>query len=253
MLKIVIFGTGNLAKHLYTAFLKADGVDVVQVVGRNVKELQQFSEYSTISNDFNAIIDADVYLIAVKDDAISEVSQYLMDTNGIVAHTSGAIGLNAIKATNKGVFYPLQTFTKDKAVDFSTVPFCVEANDEKSLKTLKTLATSISKNVYQIDSEQRKKLHLAAVFVNNFTNYLYSVGEELCLEEGLSFDLLKPLIMETASKIQTMSPQDAQTGPARRNDIKSMKGHQELLNKKEHITLYKLLSQAIIQAHEEEL
>ncbi|WP_108244181.1 Rossmann-like and DUF2520 domain-containing protein [Muricauda brasiliensis] len=253
MLKIVILGTGNLAKQLYTTFSKADSVDVVQVVGRNMKELQQFSEYSTISNDFGAITDADVYVIAVKDDAISEVSQYLMDTNRIVAHTSGAIGLNAIKATNKGVFYPLQTFTKDKAVDFSTVPFCVEANDEKSLKTLKTLATSISENVYQIDSEQRKKLHLAAVFVNNFTNYLYSVGEELCLEEGLSFDLLKPLIMETASKIQTMSPKEAQTGPARRNDIKSMESHLMLLDKEEHITLYKLLSQAIKQAHEKEL
>ncbi|NVN19275.1 DUF2520 domain-containing protein [Muricauda sp. HICW] len=253
MLKIVIFGTGNLAKHLYTAFLKADGVDVVQVVGRNVKELQQFSEYSTISNDFNAIIDADVYLIAVKDDAISEVSEFLMDKNGIVAHTSGAISLNTIQAANKGVFYPLQTFTKDKEVDFSNIPICIESEGKDSFETLNTLSKSISENVHYIDSEQRKKLHLAAVFVNNFTNYLYSVGEELCLEEGLSFDLLKPLIMETAHKIQNMSPQDAQTGPARRNDIKSMKSHQELLNKKEHITLYKLLSQAIIQAHEEEL
>ncbi|MBO0340778.1 Rossmann-like and DUF2520 domain-containing protein [Flagellimonas profundi] len=253
MLRIVILGTGNLAKHLYDAFIKARDVDVVQVVGRNREDLQQFSGHATISNDFDAIADADVYLVAVKDDAIGEVSKYLSNKKGLVAHTSGAMGLNAIQTTNKGVFYPLQTFTKGKAVDFSNIPICMEAEEKDSLETLRTLATSISENVHYIDSDQRKKLHLAAVFVNNFTNYLYHVGEELCLEEGLSFELLKPLILETANKVQIMSPTEAQTGPARRNDVKSMGNHLELLNKEEHSTLYKLLSQAIKQAHEEEL
>ncbi|WP_437395633.1 Rossmann-like and DUF2520 domain-containing protein [Flagellimonas lutimaris] len=253
MLNIVILGTGNLAKHFYSAFSKADNVDVVQVVGRNQKELQRFSKHSNISNDFDNITDADVYLIAVKDDAITEVSNYLANKKGIVVHTSGATDLNAIKSKNRGVFYPLQTFTKGKTVDFGSIPICIEAEEKNSLETLRNLAKSISKNVHHIDSEQRKKLHLAAVFVNNFTNYLYSVGEELCLEEGLSFDLLKPLILETAEKVWTMSPKEAQTGPARRNDIKSMESHLKLLNKKEHITLYKLLSQAIKQDHEEEL
>ncbi len=253
MLKIVILGTGNLAKHLYTAFIKANAVDIVQVVGRNQKELEQFSMHSTLSNDFAFIADADVYLIAVNDDAITEVSQHLLKKKGIVAHTSGAIGLNAIQPANKGVLYPLQSFTKGKTVDFSSIPICIEAEEKESLETLRTLANSISENVHHIDSEQRKKLHLAAVFVNNFTNYLFSIGEELCLEEGLSFDLLKPLISETADKIQAMSPKEAQTGPARRNDTKSMDSHLKLLNKKEHIALYKLLSQAIKQAHEKEL
>jgi len=253
MLKIVILGTGNLAKHLYTAFTEADGVDVVQVVGRNGKALEQFSEHSSPSSDFATIADADVYLLAVKDDAISEVSQHLSQKKGIVAHTSGAIGLKAIQPKNKGVFYPLQSFTKDKTVDFGSVPICIEAEKSESLETLRILAGSVSKNVSEVDSEQRKKLHLAAVFVNNFTNYLYGIGEELCLEEGLPFDVLKPLIMETAEKIQVLSPKEAQTGPARRNDIKSMQSHLELLNKKEHIALYKLLSEAIKQAHEKEL
>ncbi|MBO0330102.1 Rossmann-like and DUF2520 domain-containing protein [[Muricauda] lutisoli] len=253
MLRIVILGTGNLAKHLYDAFITTKDVDVLQVVGRNREDLQQFSEYATISNDFDAIAEADVYLVAVKDDAISEVSKYLSNKKGLVAHTSGAMCLNAIQTTNKGVFYPLQTFTKGIAVDFSNIPICIEAEEKDSLESLRTLATSISENVHHIDSDQRKKLHLAAVFVNNFTNYLYHVGEELCLEEGLSFELLKPLILETANKVQIMSPIEAQTGPARRNDLKSMGNHLELLNKEEHITLYKLLSQAIKQAHEEEL
>lgn len=253
MLKIVILGTGNLAKHLYSAFSKPNHVKIVQVVGRNREALGLFSAHVSTSNDFNAIVDADLYLIAVKDDAITEVSGHLLDKEGLVAHTSGAIGLNAIQPKNKGVFYPLQTFTKGKTVDFRSIPICIEAQQKKSLETLKKLAGSISKNVHHIDSEQRKKLHLAAVFVNNFTNYLYGVGEELCLEEGLSFDLLKPLIMETAEKVQNISPKDAQTGPARRNDVKSMESHLELLNKKEHITLYKLLSQAIKRAHEKKL
>ncbi len=253
MLKIVILGTGNLAKHLFNAFSKVKDVNVVQIVGRNQEELKQFSKYSATSNDFYAITDADIYLIAVKDDAISEVSSYLLDKNGVVVHTSGAIGLNAIQPDNRGVFYPLQTFTKGKPVEFGSIPICIEAEARESLEILRRLSESISENVHHIDSEQRKKLHLAAVFVNNFTNYLYSVGEELCLEEGLSFDLLKPLILETADKIRTVSPKEAQTGPARRKDTKSMENHLKLLNKKEHITLYKLLSQAIKQAHEKEL
>lgn len=253
MLKIVILGTGNLAKHLYSAFSKAGHVKIVQVVGRNREALGLFPAHVSTSNDFNAIADADLYLIAVKDDAITEVSGHLLDKEGLVAHTSGAMGLDAIQPKNKGVFYPLQTFTKGKTVDYRSIPICIEAAQKGSIGTLRTLAGSISENVHFIDSEKRKKLHLAAVFVNNFTNYLYGVGEELCLEEGISFDLLKPLIMETAEKVQNISPIDAQTGPARRNDVKSMEGHLELLNKKEHMTLYKLLSQAIKRAHEKKL
>lgn len=253
MLSISILGTGNLAKHLFDAFLKAKGINVVQVVGRNKEALAQFSKHCTISQDFTTIADADVYLMAVKDDAITEVSEYLSHKKGVVAHTSGAIGLEAIQAVNKGVFYPLQTFTKGKPVSFQSIPICIEAQSKQSLEILRTLGHSISENVHHIDSEQRKKLHLAAVFVNNFTNYLYDVGESLCLDEGLSFDLLKPLILETAEKVQGLSPKEAQTGPARRNDSESMEAHLDLLNNEEHITLYKLLSQAIKKRHEEEL
>jgi predicted short-subunit dehydrogenase-like oxidoreductase (DUF2520 family) len=253
MLSISILGTGNLAKHLFDAFLKAKGINVVQVVGRNKEALAQFSEHCTISQDFTTIADADVYLMAVKDDAIAEVSKYLSHKKGVVAHTSGAIGLEAIQAVNKGVFYPLQTFTKGKPVSFQSIPICIEAQSKQSLEILRTLGHSISENVHHIDSEQRKKLHLAAVFVNNFTNYLYDVGESLCLDEGLSFDLLKPLILETAEKVQGLSPKEAQTGPARRNDSESMEAHLDLLNNEEHRTLYKLLSQAIKKRHEEEL
>lgn len=253
MLNVVILGTGNLSRHLFEAFSKAKGVDVIQVVGRNLNDLAWFSHHSAVSNDFTEIFDADVYLIAVKDDAISEVSEFLADKKGIVAHTSGAMTMNAIQAPKRGVFYPLQTFSKGRSVDFKTIPICIEASDTTSLNKLTQLGRCISENGQEIDSVQREKLHLAAVFVNNFTNYLYGVGESLCLENDVSFDLLKPLILETAQKVQSMSPKIAQTGPARRNDGKSMQKHLDLLTDEQKKTIYTLLSNAIKETYEKEL
>lgn len=253
MLNVVILGTGNLARHLFEALSKAKGVKIIQVIGRNKVELEWFSDHTTTSNDFEAIADADVFLIAVKDDAITEVSKFLSSKNGVVAHTSGAMEMEVIQTKNKGVFYPLQSFTKGRPIDFSDVPICLEAESKTSMAVLKELAICLSENVQEIDSLQRKNLHLAAVFVNNFTNYLYGIGEEICVKNRLSFDLLKPLIAETAEKIKTMSPKDAQTGPARRNDIKSIQNHLELLDDKDKIALYTFLSDAIKRTYEKEL
>ncbi len=253
MLSVVILGTGNLAMHLFRAFSRSSGVRVVQVVGRNPESLYWFSGLVSTTTDFTIIEDADVYLIAVKDDATAEVSHHLHGKKGVVAHTSGTVEMDALIPENRGVFYPLQTFTKGKDIDFEKVPICIEAKEEQSLIILRSLAHTLSQNVHEVHSEQRKKLHLAAVFVNNFTNYLYAVGEEICIKEGLPFDLLKPLILETAEKIQSMSPKEAQTGPARRNDQKSMQDHLKLLDNEKHIALYKLMSEAIKQAYEKKL
>ncbi|WP_067036813.1 Rossmann-like and DUF2520 domain-containing protein [Allomuricauda sp. CP2A] len=253
MLSIVILGTGNIAKHLAGALSKAEAVTLAQVVGRNQEQLHWFSSLAPTTNDFNAIVDADVYLIAVKDDAIVEVSEYLSDKKGIVAHTSGATEMDSLPMENRGVFYPLQSFTEGRPLDFKSIPFCIEAHWEGSAKTLKLLARHLSDSVYDIDSHQRKKLHLAAMFVNNFSNYLYGVGEKICVEEGLTFDLLKPLILETAEKVQTISPKEAQTGPARRGDEKTMQAHLALLEDEKHIELYKLFSEAIKKVYEEKL
>ncbi|WP_108424671.1 Rossmann-like and DUF2520 domain-containing protein [Flagellimonas amoyensis] len=253
MLSVVILGTGNLAMHLFRAFSATTGAQVVQVVGRNPESLRSFSTQVATTTDPTSIKDADVYIIAVKDDAIAEVSRQLNEKNGVVVHTSGAVAMDALTPENRGVFYPLQTFTKGKDIDFGKVPICIEAKEEQSLALLKSLALTLSQNVHEVNSEQRKKLHLAAVFVNNFTNHLYGIGEELCEKEGLSFDLLKPLILETAEKIQSMSPKEAQTGPARRSDQKSMQDHLKLLNNDKHIALYNLMSEAIKQVYEKEL
>lgn len=253
MLSVVILGTGNLAMHLFRAFSKTTGAHVVQVVGRSPESLHSFSGHVDTTTDPTLIKDADVYIIAVKDDAIAGVSSHLLGKKGIVVHTSGAVDMDVLKPENRGVFYPLQTFTKGKDIDFEKVPVCIEANKRESLELLRSLAHTLSENVHEVDSGQRKKLHLAAVFVGNFTNYLYGIGEEICLKEGLSFDLLKPLIVETAEKIQSMSPKEAQTGPARRNDQKSMQAHLKLLGNDNHIVLYNLMSEAIKQVYEEKL
>ena len=138
----------------------------------------------------------------------------------------------------------LQTFSKDKTIDFSEVPFCLEAENEKDYQLLVKLAKSIGKKTYNVNSEQRKALHVAAVFVNNFTNHLYKIGNDICKENNVPFEILQPLIKETAAKIEELSPEKSQTGPAIRNDKKTIKNHLDLLNKEQEI-IYKILTKSI--------
>uniref|UniRef100_UPI003F6C24CC Rossmann-like and DUF2520 domain-containing protein n=1 Tax=Polaribacter sp. TaxID=1920175 RepID=UPI003F6C24CC len=186
---------------------------------------------------------ADVTIIAVSDDAIAEVSSKI--NNDFVVHTSGACAVNALKNPNKkGVFYMLQTFSRDKKVDFTKIPFCLEAEDFKALEILKRLAKHLGNKIYIINSEQRKILHIAAVFVNNFTNHLYKIGNDICSDYHIPFEILYPLINETSEKIQKISPENAQTGPAIRNDEKTIKNHLNLLDKKQQ-KIYKILTKSI--------
>ncbi|UII76058.1 F420-dependent NADP oxidoreductase [Flagellimonas sp. HMM57] len=253
MLSTVILGTGNVAQHLFKAFTQSSLVEVVQVVGRKETNLEYFSKTTATTTNFDQIKDADVYLIAVKDDAIPSVSRFLKDRLGIVAHTSGAVSMDFLESKNNGVFYPLQTFTKGREIDLKSVPICIEAKQELAIKALKILGNAISEYVYEINSLQRKKLHLAAVYANNFVNHLYGISETICLDEGLPFALLQPLIKETANKVQSISPKEAQTGPAIRNDKKTMNSHLKLLKKESQTELYTLLSKAIKETHEEKL
>ncbi|TAI48631.1 Rossmann-like and DUF2520 domain-containing protein [Flagellimonas allohymeniacidonis] len=253
MLSVVLIGTGNVAHHLFRAFQTTDVVEIVQVFGRDEGSLNSFLGEVEIASDFDAIKDADVYLLAVSDKAIGTISEKLKYKTGLVAHTSGATDMNLILSQNRGVFYPLQTFSKDRNVDFVGIPICVEAENREGVEILEKLGQAISNQVFEIDSHQRKKLHLAAVFVNNFTNHLYQIGAEICKEEGLPFDILKPLVLETAQKVMDLSPLEAQTGPAKRGDNESIKAHLELLKDKNQTELYALLSKAIKKTYEEKL
>jgi predicted short-subunit dehydrogenase-like oxidoreductase (DUF2520 family) len=246
MITITIIGSGNVAQHLIDAFVKSKAIDIIQVFSRNQNQIIPNIDSSKITNDWNALAEADLYIIAVSDDAIAEVSSQLPFENRLVVHTSGSASLSSLDIKNrKGVFYPLQTFTKGKSIDFKTIPLCLETELDDDYMMLKKVAAEISDNIYSIDSHQRKALHVAAVFVNNFTNYLYQLGNEICLENHVSFDILKPLILETAEKLLTLSPKEAQTGPAKRNDISTIKAHETFLSNENQSTIYKILTQSI--------
>ncbi|WP_299665867.1 Rossmann-like and DUF2520 domain-containing protein [uncultured Polaribacter sp.] len=227
MISILIVGNGNVATHLYNAFLKADQLTVTQLNSRNLREIPK----------------ATITIIAVSDDAIATISSKI--NNSLVVHTSGSVAMEDLKNTSsKGVFYMLQTFSKNKKIDFSRVPFCLEAENKEDYQLLAILAKSIGKKIYPVNSEQRKALHVAAVFVNNFTNHLYKIGNDICIENNVPFEILHPLIYETAQKIKTLSPEEAQTGPAIRNDKKTIKNHLELLNDQQQ-KIYKLITTSI--------
>jgi predicted short-subunit dehydrogenase-like oxidoreductase (DUF2520 family) len=246
MIRITLIGSGNVAQHLIKAFTKSELVEIVQVFSRKKETLASLIEFDKITNDFEELKEADLYIIAVSDKAISDVSKQFPFQNRIVVHTSGAASLDVLDTKNrKGVFYPLQTFSKKKEIDFSTVPLCLEAENTFDFRVLESVAKSISNSVFPINSDQRKALHVAAVFVNNFTNHLYQMGQEICEEHQVPFEILKPLIQETAEKIKTLDPIDAQTGPAKRNDSTTIEAHLEYLTHKNQKDIYKLLTQSI--------
>lgn len=250
MVKVIIIGSGNVAQHLIVAFQKSQAagtdIELVQVYSRKKGPLLHLLDSESIVNDFSGILDADLYIIAVSDDAIAKVSDQLPFKNSLVVHTSGSVALDCLNNDNrKGVFYPLQTFTKNKEVDFKNIPICLESENSPDFRLLEKVAKSISEKVFAINSEQRKALHVAAVFVNNFTNHLYHIGNEICMEHQVPFDILKPLILETAQKIMTLSPEEAQTGPAIRKDKKTIEMHQAFLSNENQSNIYKTLTQSI--------
>ena len=250
MVKVVIIGSGNVAQHLIAAFQNAQSlaseIELVQVYSRQTSSVSHLLDLEQITNDLDALAEADLYIISVSDDAIASISSQLPFKNRLVVHTSGSVPLNALDEDNrKGVFYPLQTFTKNKPVDFKTIPICLESENATDFQLLDKVAKSISEKVFAINSDQRKALHVAAVFVNNFTNYLYQIGQEICQKHQVPFEILKPLIAETANKIMVLSPEEAQTGPAKRNDTATIAAHEAFLSQANHLDIYKTLTQSI--------
>jgi len=195
---------------------------------------------------------ADIYILAVHDSSIGKVAEHLsniLPTDKIVVHTSGATPSTVLAPffPNFGVFYPLQTLSIDRKADFDTIPICVDAAFAETQKMLLALGQKVSKQVQIVTDEERAVLHVAAVFVNNFTNHLFQIGATITEEESLSFDLLRPLILETALKIQDNAPADMQTGPARRGDASTIRRHERYLEKfPAYRELYTVLTQSLI-------
>jgi predicted short-subunit dehydrogenase-like oxidoreductase (DUF2520 family) len=249
MTNIVVLGTGNVAFHFIQAFEKAENFEVVQIYNHNSKSLETFQNYNT-TIDFSGLKKADLYLICVKDDKVAEVATAIpYHESSIVAHVSGSVPLLDTKHKD-AVFYPLQTFSKDKIVSFENLPLCVEAENDADFLILKQIGEALNAKVYKVNSIQRQELHLAAVFVCNFVNHLYHVGHEICEEKQLPFDILKPLIIETADKILSKPPKEVQTGPAKRHDQSTIERHIEQLKASPYKDLYRYLTSSIQNTHE---
>ena len=247
MTKVTIIGSGNVAQHLIIAVQKAVNIELFQVFARNSDSISHLVNPNKIVADFNNLLEADLFIIAVSDNVIQEVSAQIPFKNKLVAHTSGSVSIDDVDSKNrKAVFYPLQTFSKNKEVNFQEIPICLETQNQDDYQILEKVAQSISTKIYKIDSKQRKSLHVSAVFVCNFVNHLYKIGNDICNENNVDFEILKPLIQETSNKILTLLPTDAQTGPAKRNDSQTINSHLQFLSDENQKEIYKLLTKSII-------
>ncbi|WP_306643411.1 Rossmann-like and DUF2520 domain-containing protein [Sanyastnella coralliicola] len=246
-----IAGSGKVAHHLAKRFVD-QGVRVRHIISRRPEELQFFaSSIDATSIGYDEIPGDDLPLIiAVSDDAISSVGQSIPRERK-VAHTSGTAALDQLSHENSGVFYPLQSFSDSREPTWDDIPLCIEANNIEWEQELIELAEYLSSNVQRIDSDQRKHLHVAAVVVNNFTNHLFHQAEQYLEDHDLTLDLLRPLIQETIAKTGEMSAFEAQTGPALRNDEKTLDSHLILLEEYPELKdIYALISNSIIKSYE---
>jgi predicted short-subunit dehydrogenase-like oxidoreductase (DUF2520 family) len=245
-------GAGNLAWHLGHYCLQA-GIQVAQVYNRTPDSGEFLA--AALNTSYTCLPDrvkrdADLYILAVSDDAIATLLNTGMFKNGqLVVHTAGSVSMDIFseKASNYGVLYPLMTFTKGTLVDAGQVPWYIEANSAESLKSIHDFALKLSEKVYAVDSKQRVYLHLAAVIASNFTNHMFALAEKVLKERNLSFELLEPLIQETVAKAFSMSPLQAQTGPAIRNNHEVIQKHLALLEvHPETRKLYKVITESIM-------
>ncbi len=248
MITVSIIGSGKVAHHLILHLLEQEGIYLQQVYARHTDQLPAYLPKDRIINQLDQLTAVDLILLAVSDDAIEQVTAAIPLQNQLIAHTSGATSIEAIKGPNRaGVFYMLQTFSLEKAIDFSEIPFCLEAQSDADFNLLEKVALKFSEKVFDINSEQRRSIHIAAVFVSNFVNHMYVLGAEICKENHVPFDILKPLIQETAEKIKTIPPRQAQTGPAIRKDQKTIEKHLEFLIDPNLKNIYQILTQSIQQ------
>lgn len=251
--RVVLIGSGNVAWHFGRALRKA-GAEIAQVWSKqeaHARKLAKTLGAEPVWDKTKVMAAANLYLIAVKDDAITSAVSLIPKGMGITIHTAGSISIDAVNKTKTkfaGVIWPLQSLSAGKATRLSQVPLCIEANKKTALPYILQVANTISSNVFELNSKQREAAHLAAVFANNFSNHLFALAEKLALKHKIPFDVLRPLILETAEKVQLLSPAAAQTGPAKRNDKLVLKKQLEMLNDDPQLQkIYRLLSSSIQQ------
>ena len=249
MIRLSLIGNGNLGSNLIRAFCNTPSVDLVEVVDRKATEGPHKLGYTQV-NDPQELQKVDLCLLAVPDDMIGPVAGSLPDSIGMVAHCSGAASLEVLPSDRpRGVWYPLQSFSQGRQVDLGKVPICIEASSSSGLELLQIVGDAVSSVVRRVDSNERAELHLAAVWVNNFVNHLYHLASSRLHTKELSLDLLGPLMQETLDKLQYMSPEEAQTGPAMRGDFQTIQKHLSLLGSDPAAEVYQKLTQSIAQLY----
>ncbi|MCX6245388.1 MAG: DUF2520 domain-containing protein [Bacteroidetes bacterium] len=250
--KIVILGAGRLATNLSVAIRKK-GYEIAEVYNRTERHgttLARKLKARYVSEPELLTKEADLYILAVSDGAIPEVLSHLKCGNQLLVHTSGSAGMDVLKTSSSrhGVIYPPQTFTMKRLVNFRSVPLCIEGNSAETAEQLTSFAATLSDQVFSINSDQRKILHLAAVFANNFTNFMYVIAQELLTEKGMDFRMLEPIIRLTAARTASGNVAEKQTGPAIRGDMDTMREHLALLSgHPDYKEIYELISQRIIE------
>lgn len=243
-MQTVIIGSGNVAYHLAKAFV-LNTIPLAQIFGRNEKELSKISGALNIPYSTETLQKADLYIICVSDHSVEDVSGIITSKDCLVAHTSGSLPKEILAGDyRKASFYPLQTFSKSKALDYSKIPFFIEADNEADRKILFDIASKISENVMESSHEKRKYIHLTAVFACNFVNHLFARAKEISDSQDIPFSYFLPLIDETVQKIHEIDPKSAQTGPAVRNDKRILELHEQLL-KDENLEIYKTMNLSI--------
>ena len=254
---IIFIGAGNLATNLAKA-LYYKGFRIVQVYSRTEESARALAEqveagYTTDLQEISK--EARLYIVSLKDAAFVELLPQITEgkQDALLVHTAGSIPMSVWEkyAERYGVFYPMQTFSKQREVNFREIPFFVEAKRPEDVELLKAIAATLSDNVYEITSEQRKSLHLAAVFICNFTNHMYALAADLLEKYNLPFDVMLPLIDETARKVHELTPHEAQTGPAVRYDENVISNHLAMLVDSPALhEIYKLMSKSIHEHHQ---
>ena len=245
-MKIVLLGAGNVGNHLSKAFNKSQEIDLVQWYARDKNKITSSRLDTEIIDDLANIKSADVYIISISDSFIGDLSKELNISNKLVVHTSGSLSYTILNNKNRrGVFYPLQTFSKNKELEISKVPICIESENNKDLMLLEKISKHINCKSYKINYEERRTLHLAAIFSNNFVNHMFTIAKEILESKNIDFNILKPLINETVDKIHKLDPENAQTGPAIRNNNEIIINHIKALKKQDHKKLYELMTKLI--------
>lgn len=257
-MKITLIGAGRVATHLAKVLQLQH--QIVQIFSRDLQRAQTLANLASAQaiDDVRQLDpQTDLVIIAVSDQAISSVIESIVSylPDNLIVHTSGSTSLSVLQSRHHraGVFYPLQTFSFDREVNWLETPVFVEAVEPQDLTFLSELANSLSHRVYQYSSTQRQTLHLAAVFACNFSNYCYDMAKQIVDAEQVDFSLLYPLILETANKATANDPKDMQTGPAMRGDQNILNMHQQLLgdsNRSDLQNIYALMSDAILKRHQ---